>query len=476
MMPAAREQASAANHSEDAVAVVQLVGRKIGSVGLDVHEAASKVTELGKQFELQQTQCQELRRSAESMAGANRRIDSATGIAYNTAESGQIELENSRQAIAGAVARVATLADSVERIEHRLAEISASLKEVAGVSGSIEAIARQTNLLALNATIEAARAGAAGRGFAVVAGEVKALAEQTRQATLKIRKTVDLLSGQITTLIGESTKAAKDAAATREGTKLIEDAVDKVSQGFVKLTEISGTVAATARANMGQCDGLLRELETLDRGVTTSLGNVGVATTQFTNAINTIALLIDEIATSEVPTDDSPYLARAGIAARQVVQMFEEGIARGEITYDDLFDENYTEIPNTNPKQYLAKFTELCDRYLPAIQEPVLKELPNVQFCICVDRKYYLATHNLAFSKPQGSDPAWNVANCRNRMFYPTQTSSIAEDPSRPIRLQTRRRDLGGGKFVMVKIASGQIWLRGKRWGTLSLGYMHRDA
>jgi methyl-accepting chemotaxis protein len=475
MMPAAREQASA-NHSDAAITVVQLVGRKIGSVGLDVHEAASKVTELGKQFELQQTQCQELRRSAESMAGANRRIDSATGVAYNTAESGQAELENSRQAIASAVARVATLADSVERIEHRLAEISASLKEVAGVSGAIEAIARQTNLLALNATIEAARAGAAGRGFAVVAGEVKALAEQTRQATLKIRKTVDLLSGQITTLMGESTKAAKDAAATRDGTKLIEDAVDKVSQGFVKLTEISGTVAATARANLGQCDGLLRELETLDRGVATSLGNVGVATTQFTNAINTMALLIDEIATSGVPTDDSPYLARAATVAQQIVQTFEDCIGRGEISHADLFDETYIEIPNTNPKQYLAKFTELCDRYLPAILEPALTDLPNVQFCICIDRKYYLPTHNLAFSKPQGSDPTWNMANCRNRMFYPTQTAAIAEDLSRPVRLQTRRRDLGGGKFIMVKIASGQIWLRGQRWGTVSLGYTHRNG
>jgi len=49
----------------------------------------------------------------------------------------------------------------------------------------ITEIAEQTNRLALNATIEAARAGAAGKGFAVVAEEIKSLAFQTADATLK---------------------------------------------------------------------------------------------------------------------------------------------------------------------------------------------------------------------------------------------------------------------------------------------------
>ncbi|MDX8398527.1 MAG: methyl-accepting chemotaxis protein, partial [Mariprofundaceae bacterium] len=71
---------------------------------------------------------------------------------------------------------------------HRLTSLA---NEIGSIVGAISDIAEQTNLLALNASIEAARAGDAGRGFSVVAGEVKELANQTSQATAKIREQVE---------------------------------------------------------------------------------------------------------------------------------------------------------------------------------------------------------------------------------------------------------------------------------------------
>lgn len=79
---------------------------------------------------------------------------------------------------------------SVQEVSLRMREevkgLETSAKRIAAIVDTIRGIADQTNLLALNAAIEAARAGDAGRGFAVVAQEVRALAEQSREATRDI--------------------------------------------------------------------------------------------------------------------------------------------------------------------------------------------------------------------------------------------------------------------------------------------------
>ncbi len=144
---------------------------------------------------------------------------------------------------------------------------------------------------------------------------------------------------------------------------------------------------------------------------------------------------------------------------------------RGEITLDQLMDENYREIAGTDPKQYLTDYVAFTDRVLPPIQDPIQKPDPRIVFCVAWAKGGYLPTHNPNYRQPQGPDPVWNNANCRNRRLFNDRAVKKVAANTKPFLLQTYRRDMGGGNFVLMKDLSSPIVVRGRHWGAFRMGF-----
>jgi methyl-accepting chemotaxis protein len=170
-------------------------------------------------------------------------------------------------------------------------------------------------------------------------------------------------------------------------------------------------------------------------------------------------------------TSDSALIALVRASAAKIGTLFAQAIEAGTIAEAALFDTRYRPIPGSDPQQVMAAFTRFTDNVLPAIQEPVLDLDPRVVFCAAVDRNGYLPTHNNKFSHPQGDDPVWNAANCRNRRIFSDRVGRSAGASVADFLLQIYRRDMGGGQFALMKDLSAPIIVNGRHWGGLRLGF-----
>jgi methyl-accepting chemotaxis protein len=460
---------------DDSGRLVSELAARVGSLGVELADVAGNLEEVTKRVTAQAEQFQELQRAAETMVAGNREIDRASKEAQQAATAAGTEIAESRTLIGGAVQHISHLTAAVDHIEERLGSFSALLRQVGGVATSIERIAKQTRLLSLNAGIEAARAGEAGRGFAVVAGEVKSLAEETRAATDRIGDIVRALGDQIEGLISESGEATKHAGDAGAGAEKVKGVIIRADDAFTTVGREIDAIAQSATDNLQACDTTLAELGQLAQGVGLSSTNLRQADQRIEGLLVLSETLIEFIAESGVETADTPLIRLGMTTAARISKEFEAAVARGEITVARLFDEKYREIPGTNPKQYLTDYVQLTDRLLPPIQDPLQKADPRIVFCVAWAKGGYLPTHNPEYSKPPGKDPAWNAANCRNRRLFNDRAVQKVAANTKPFLLQTYRRDMGGGKFVLMKDLSSPIFVNGRHWGAFRIGFRHKS-
>jgi len=196
---------------EEVSEAIQEISTGAGEQTRGLREAAGELDSLSATIE-------EIAASADEVAATSR------GAAERS-EAGRTAAEEAIADMSQIEERAEETAQAVERLNDEMAEVSEVVELIDG-------IAEQTNLLALNASIEAARAGEAGEGFAVVAEEVKALAEETREATKEIES-------RISTLAEQSEQSAEDVRHMREG---IASGSGSIREAAVALAEIADDV------------------------------------------------------------------------------------------------------------------------------------------------------------------------------------------------------------------------------------------
>ena len=170
--------------------------------------------------------------------------------------------------------------------------------------------------------------------------------------------------------------------------------------------------------------------------------------------------------------ENTEFVTRAMEAGTVLTKIFEDAVASGAISVDDMFDADYVEIAGTNPLQHQTRILGWADRALPPFQEAFLAKDPRMVFCVMIDRNGYLPVHNKIYSHPQRpGDVAWNTANSRNRRIFNDAAGLAAGRNLRSYLIQSYARDMGNGKTVMMREIDVPIRVNGRHWGGFRTAY-----
>jgi len=428
--PARRDDSAALN-------VVKRLARSISTVGKDAAEVRGALEDTQRVVQAQGQAMQALAQQLEQIGQAQ------TSIATATAQS---------------TAAVQRARGALGVVGGEVVGMAATLAQVSDAAAEITKISLQTRLVAFNAAVEAKHAGDAGRGFAVVAEAVKALAGQVEGSSKAIVKAITSLQERIDRFSAELTEDPNKPSQIHAAFHEVEQDVQRI---------------AASAAESGQQMGLLNErAHELEREVSQASQGLKVAFDGSDRFLRMSEELVEQIAESGVEVDDMPFIRAAQAAAAEIGELLEAALRDGQIGQADLFDESYRPVDGTNPQQHTARFCQLTDQLFPNVQEKTLSFSDKIVFCISADRNGYIATHNRKYCQPQRpGDTIWNTANSRYRRIFNDRTGLASARNTRPFLLQTYRRDMGGGRFVLLKEVAAPIVVNGRHWGGLRLAF-----
>ena len=176
---------------------------------------------------LQETQvtAEEIKQTSQTAARSAQGILEATQRADEIGRKGEESVEQSLEALSDMRAQVGEIAK-------RINELGDRTRQIGDITNTVKELADQSNMLALNAAIEAVRAGEHGKGFSLVAREIRRLADQSIQATNRVREILESVSSA----------AAAAVKNTESGASRIEVGLSQAKASGDNLKALAGMV------------------------------------------------------------------------------------------------------------------------------------------------------------------------------------------------------------------------------------------
>jgi methyl-accepting chemotaxis protein len=209
----------------------QLLTVSVDSLSRSTAAQSDTVTRQAAAVQETQVTVQEIKQTSQLAAQKAEAVLKVAERADEISRSGEVAISQSLGGLADIRSQVEEIAQKIGRLQERTRQIGL-------ITETVKDLADKSNMLALNAAIEAVRSGEHGKGFAVVAREIRNLADQSIQATNRVREILEDLGNAIRTAV----------SITEKGAQKMESGLVQMTMSGESLRELSSIVKDNAAA------------------------------------------------------------------------------------------------------------------------------------------------------------------------------------------------------------------------------------
>lgn len=193
------------------------------------------------------------------------------GVSESAERTRQIA-QDGRQAVEEALSGMQQIREQMQAVAESIMRLGEQSQAIGEIVASVGDLAEQSNLLGVNASIEAVKAGETGKGFSVVAQEVKALADQSKQATAQVRGILGEIQKAMTKAVLLAEQGSKTVEVGYQRAQASGEAIRSLSSNIEESSEMALQIAVTSQQQMVGMDQVASAMESIRQA---SQDNVG---------------------------------------------------------------------------------------------------------------------------------------------------------------------------------------------------------
>ena len=175
--------------------------------------------------------------------------DKSQSVAQSTERTRQVA-QDGRQAVEDSLAGMQQIREQMQAVAESIMRLGEQSQAIGEIVASVGDLAEQSNLLGVNASIEAVKAGEVGKGFSVVAQEVKALADQSKQATAQVRGILGEIQKAMTKAVLLAEQGSKTVEAGYQRAQASGEAIRSLGSSIEQSSEMAQQIAATSQQQL----------------------------------------------------------------------------------------------------------------------------------------------------------------------------------------------------------------------------------